>query len=170
MGEGGYRYGDANPIRRVMRSSGAWPGASWLYARTLHHLDRAVWRLSGERATFVSWVTGMPIVLLTTTGAKSGARRTLPLVAIPADDKLIVVASNYGQPRNPAWYHNLKAHPKVIATFDGASREMTARVLEGEERERWYERGVDIYPGWVEYRRRTAAHRQIPVIELSPAR
>jgi deazaflavin-dependent oxidoreductase (nitroreductase family) len=151
-----------------MRRSGEWPGMWWVYARTLHHLDAVVYRLTRGRATFVSWVTGMPIVLLTTTGRKSGRPRTLPLVAVAEGDKLIVIASNYGQPRHPAWYHNLKANPRVTATLDDVTREMMARELEGEERERWYERGIEIYPGWISYRRRNAEHRRIPVIELAP--
>jgi len=142
---------------------------SWLYARTLHHLDRWVYRATRGRTTFVSWVTGLPVVLLTTTGAKSGRRHTLPLVAIPNEDRLVVIASNYGQRRNPAWYHNLKANPSATATLDGVARVMTARELEGEQRDHWYERGIECYPGWVAYRKRTAPYRRIPVIELTPA-
>ena len=122
-----YQYDSANPLRRLVRRSGAWPPMSWLYARTLHHLDRWVYRGTRERTTFVSLVTGLPVVLLTTTGAKSGRRHTLPLVAIPNEDRLIVIASNYGQRRNPAWYHNLKANPSATATLDGVARVMTAR-------------------------------------------
>ncbi len=165
-----YRYDQTNRIRRLMRRSGEWLPLSRLYARILHPLDRAVYRVTRGRGTFTSWVTGMPIVLLTTTGAKSGLRRTLPLVAIPDGERLVVIASNYGQRRNPAWYRNLKATPTATATLDGATREMTARELEGEERERWYRVGVECYPGWVRYRERTAPYRQIPVIELTPTR
>jgi len=96
-----YQYDSANPLRRVMRRSGEWPPMSWLYARTLHHVDRWVYRATRGRATFVSWVTGMPVVLLTTTGAKSGRRHTLPLVAIPNEDRLVVIASNYGSVATP---------------------------------------------------------------------
>jgi deazaflavin-dependent oxidoreductase (nitroreductase family) len=151
-----------------MRRSGAWPGVRQFYVHTLHHLDRITFRLTRGRATFVSWITGMPIVFLTTTGRRSGLPCTVPLVAIPDGDLLVVIASNYGQRHHPGWYHNLKANPRVTATLDGVAREMTARELEGEERDRWYERGIDIYPGWISYRRRTAAHRLIPVIELRP--
>jgi deazaflavin-dependent oxidoreductase (nitroreductase family) len=163
-----YAFRQANWPRRLMRLSGAVPPISWLYARTLHHLDRAVYRLTKGRATFVSWVTGLPIVMLTTTGAKSGVEHTLPLVALPDGDQMIVIASNYGQERNPAWYHNLRANPTAKIEFEGRTREVTARVLEGEERERHYTRGIEIYPGWTQYRKR-AANRQIPVIELTPA-
>jgi len=151
----------------MVRITAAWRPMSWLYARTLHHIDRAVYRLSGGRATFASWVAGLPIVMLTTTGAKSGRRRTLPLVALPDGDNLVVIASNYGQHGNPAWYHNLRANSTATVAFECVTREMRASELTGEERERHYTRGIEIYPGWTTYRKR-AAHRQIPVLELSP--
>jgi deazaflavin-dependent oxidoreductase (nitroreductase family) len=164
-----YGYQQANPFWRLMRRSGAWPGVRQFYVHTLHHLDRLTYRITRGRSTLVSLVTGLPIMFLTTTGRRSGIPRTLPLVAIPGGDTMIVIASNYGQREHPAWYHNLKANPRVTATLDGVTREMAARELDGEERDRWYERGIEIYPGWISYRRRTAAHRLIPVIELRPA-
>jgi deazaflavin-dependent oxidoreductase (nitroreductase family) len=163
-----YAFREANPFRRIVRVSAGWRPMSWFYARTLHHIDRAVYRLTRGRATFVSWVAGLPIVMLTTTGAKSGRLHTLPLVALVEDDRLVVIASNYGQYRNPSWYYNLRAHPAATVKFEGATRQVVARELEGEERERHYARGIEIYPGWREYRER-ASHRRIPVIELTPA-
>ncbi|MGH2824236.1 MAG: nitroreductase family deazaflavin-dependent oxidoreductase [Thermoleophilaceae bacterium] len=162
-----YEYRQANPVRRVVRGTASWPPISWFYARTLHHIDRLVYRLTRGRATFVSWVAGLPIVMLTTTGAKSGRLHTLPLVALPEGDRLVVIASNYGQYRNPAWYHNLRANPRTIIAFEGVTREVMARELEGDERERHYARGIEIYPGWTQYRKR-ASHRRIPVMELTP--
>ena len=88
------------------------------------------------------------------------------MLALPAGEgKFVVIASNYGQRDNPSWYHNLRAHPRARVLFDGETRDMVACELDGEERERWYERGIEIYPGWVQYRKR--APRKIPVIELS---
>jgi deazaflavin-dependent oxidoreductase (nitroreductase family) len=162
-----YEHRQANPVRRVARVTAAWGPVSWFHARTLHHIDRAVYRLTRGRATFASWVAGLPIVMLTTTGAKSGRRHTLPLVALPDGDRLVVIASNYGQERNPAWYHNLRADPRATICFEGVTREVVARELEGEERARHYERGIEIYPGWTTYRER-AEHRRIPVLELTP--
>jgi len=162
-----YGFRQANLLRRTVRATAAWPPVSWLYARTLHHLDRFVYRLTGGRATFVSWVAGLPVVMLTTTGAKSGRRHTLPLVGLPDGERMVVIASNYGQERNPGWYYNLCANPRATIEFEGTTREVTARELEGEEREREYARGIEIYPGWTEYRKR-AAHRRIPVMELTP--
>jgi deazaflavin-dependent oxidoreductase (nitroreductase family) len=162
-----YGHRQANRFRRVVRVTAAWGPISWFYARTLHHIDRIVFRASRGRATFVSWVAGLPIVMLTTTGAKSGRRHTLPLVALPEGDRLVVIGSNYGQERNPAWYYNLRANPRATVSFEGVAREVVARELEGEERDRHYERGIEIYPGWTTYRTR-AAHRRIPVLELTP--
>jgi deazaflavin-dependent oxidoreductase (nitroreductase family) len=79
----------------------------------------------------------------------------------------VVIASNYGQERNPAWYYNLKANPQATVCFEGISREVVARELDGDERERHYARGIEIYPGWTQYKKR-ASHRQIPVLELTP--
>lgn len=161
-----YRHADANPLRRALRRSAGWRPLSWLYARTLHLIDREVFRLTRGRATFTSWLADLPVAWLTTTGAKSGVQRTSPVLAIPAGDgRLVVIASNYGQKNNPAWYHNLVANPRAGILFDGAERELVARELEGDERAHWYDRGIEIYPGWVQFRKR--APRTIPVIELS---
>jgi deazaflavin-dependent oxidoreductase (nitroreductase family) len=157
----------ANPFRRLVRGTAAWKPLSLLYGRTLHHMDHAVYRLTRRRATFASWVAGLPIVMLTTTGRKSGRRCTSPLVALPDGDRLVVIASNYGRPRNPAWYHNLCADPRATVCFEGVTREMVARELDGDERERHYARGIEIYPGWTQYRKR-AGDRRIPVLELTP--
>ena len=163
-----YRHEQANWPRRVVRLSGTVPPITWFYARALHHIDGLFYRASRGRATFTSLVAGLPIMMLTTTGARSGRRRTLPVVGVPHNGSVVVIASNYGQDHNPAWYYNLRAHPRASILFEGERREVVASELSGAEREHWYARGVDIYPGWAEYRKR-AAHREIPVIELRPA-
>ena len=162
-----YEHRAANPLQRMIRVTAAWKPLSLFYSRTLHHMDRLVYRLTRGRATFVSWVGGLPIVMLTTTGCKSGRRHTLPLVALPEGERLVVIASNYGQSRNPGWYHNLRADPRATVCFEGVTRDLVARELEGDDRERHYARGIEIYPGWTTYRKR--AQRRIPVLELTPA-
>jgi deazaflavin-dependent oxidoreductase (nitroreductase family) len=162
-----YEHRRANLFRRIVRVTAGWKPLSLFYARTLHHIDRVVFRATRGRATFVSWVAGLPVVMLTTTGAKSGRRHTCPLVALPDGDRMVVIASNYGQERNPAWYHNLRANPAATVYFEGVTRQVVARELEGEARYRHYERGIEVYPGWTQYRKR-AAHRRIPVLELTP--
>jgi deazaflavin-dependent oxidoreductase (nitroreductase family) len=122
-----YEHRRANPFRRAVRVTAGWKPLSLFYARTLHHIDRVVYRVTRGHSTFVSWVTGMPVVMLTTTGAKSGRRHTCPLVALPEGDRMVVIASNYGQHRNPAWYHNLCANPRAMIRFEGVTQEVVAR-------------------------------------------
>jgi deazaflavin-dependent oxidoreductase (nitroreductase family) len=160
-------YEQAGGLRRLVRRASATAPASWLLARTLHHVDRLVYRVTGGSSTFSSWVSGLPVVMLTTTGARSGRRRTIPVLGLPDGDGLVVIASNFGQRHHPAWYHNLRAHPRASVTVRGVTREVEAHELTGEEWERCFQRGVEIHPGWVRYRRR-AANRRIPVIMLDP--
>jgi deazaflavin-dependent oxidoreductase (nitroreductase family) len=163
-----YQHAEANVFKRAIRRSAGWKPLSLFYARTLHLIDRGVFKLSRGRTTFSAWLAGLPVAWLTTTGAKSGVERTSPVLAIPCGDgRLVVIASNYGQRHNPSWYHNLRANPRTRILFDGDELEMVARELEGDERAHWYEQGIDIYPGWVQYRKRSP--RQIPVIELKAA-
>jgi deazaflavin-dependent oxidoreductase (nitroreductase family) len=162
-----YRYADANAIQRMARRTAGWRPVSWLYARALHHIDRATYRLTGGRAMFSSVVSGLPVVLLTTRGARTGVERTLPLLGIPDGDAVIVVGSNYGQRRDPAWAFNLRANPAVRARIDGRERELVARELTGAERDAAYERDCEVYPARMAYRRR-AAPRVIPLFRLEP--
>ena len=138
-----------------------------LLALTMHHLDRLVLRLSNGRFTAATLLTGLQILNLTTTGAKSGQPRTVPLVAIPhSENRLIVIASNWGQARHPAWYHNLMAHPQVTVTRDGRSQPYLAREATGAERDACWQAALQTYPGYAAYKQRT--ERQIPVIVLTP--
>jgi deazaflavin-dependent oxidoreductase (nitroreductase family) len=140
---------------------------SFVPARLLPRLDRGVFRLSRGRTTFSAWVSGLPIVMLTTTGARTGQPHTLPVLGLPDGDRLVVIASNFGRPQHPGWYYNLRARPYAMVTWSGSAVEMRARELTGEERQRYLTRSHQAYPWWEQYHRR-AAPRQIPVIMLEP--
>jgi deazaflavin-dependent oxidoreductase (nitroreductase family) len=107
---------------------------------------------------------GRPLLLLTTTGAKSGQRRTTPMMYVPDGDRLIVIASNVGAPAHPAWYHNLVAHPDVNVEVGTETYEATAIVTTGEERHQLWTRIVESYPFFTEHQAKTT--RQIPLIAL----
>jgi deazaflavin-dependent oxidoreductase (nitroreductase family) len=107
---------------------------------------------------------GAPVVLLTTTGARSGAVRTNPLVYLPDGDRIIVFASKGGAPTNPAWYHNLKAHPIVTVEVGRETKQLRAVEVTGEERDRLYAEQARRFPGFAEYEAKT--ERRIPVIAL----
>ena len=153
---------------RAVRSLAGTAVVARVYAPTLHLLDKAVHRVTGGRTTFASLVAGLPVFLLTTTGARTGAPRTWPLVAVPAGGRLAVIATNWGSRHHPAWYHNLRSDPHALAVVEGVAVPVRAREVEGEERDRLWRMGVQIYPGWAAYERR-AAPRRIPVLVLEAA-
>jgi deazaflavin-dependent oxidoreductase (nitroreductase family) len=107
---------------------------------------------------------GRPVLILTTTGAKSGERRETPLAYTRDGDDIVIVASMGGAPRNPAWYHNLVANPRVTVELGGETFQAEARVTDPEERRRLYDRHAEVFPGFREYEAKTS--RQIPVIVL----
>ena len=106
-----------------------------------------------------------PLLLLTTTGAKSGKRYTTPLMYIPDGDHLIIIASNAGATKHPDWYHNLLAHPEVTVEFGIDTYSTAARVIEGTERQQLWKRIAERYPFFVDHQ--TKITREIPLIALS---
>lgn len=107
---------------------------------------------------------GAPMILLTTTGAKSGQPRTAPLVYRADGDRTFVFASKAGAPTHPDWYHNILANPTVSAEIGSETFEATAKVLEGDERDAVYAAQAEQMPGFAEYQQNTT--RVIPVVEL----
>ena len=103
-------FEDANAFHRTMRAFAAMKAGRVLFRPTAHHLDQLVSKLTGGKRTFAGIVAGLPSVILTTTGAKSGKPRTVALLGIPHPEGVAVVAANYGGAKHPAWYHNLKAN------------------------------------------------------------
>jgi deazaflavin-dependent oxidoreductase (nitroreductase family) len=107
---------------------------------------------------------GRPLLLLTTTGAKSGLRRTAPMMYVPDGDRLLVIASNAGAPAHPDWYRNLLAHPEVTVEVGADKFDSRAVVLEGMERQQLWDRIVASYPFFIEHQAKIT--REIPVIAL----
>ncbi|HLH63241.1 MAG TPA: nitroreductase family deazaflavin-dependent oxidoreductase [Ktedonobacteraceae bacterium] len=107
---------------------------------------------------------GRPLLLLTTTGAKSGQPRTRPVMYMRNGDRLFVFASKGGAPTNPDWYRNLLVHPEVTVEVDGETYDATATPITGEERDRIYAQWAEMYPQFSEYQKKTT--RKIPVIAL----
>jgi deazaflavin-dependent oxidoreductase (nitroreductase family) len=105
-----------------------------------------------------------PLLLLTTTGAKSGREQTTPVVYTRDGDDLVVIASKGGAPSHPAWYHNLVAHPDVVVELPGETIKAHARVATGDERDRLFKAQADIMPAFNDYQQKT--DRVIPVVVL----
>lgn len=126
----------------------------------------AEFEASGGTRANTLWDTGDPIVVVTSTGAKSGVVRKNPVIRVTRDGLYLAVASLGGGPVHPSWYYNLLAHP-VVQLQDGPDkREYRARVLAGEERAEWWEYAVQTWPTYGEYQMQTS--RQIPVFLLEP--
>jgi deazaflavin-dependent oxidoreductase (nitroreductase family) len=160
-------FADANLVHRSVRRFAATGPGSWLFARTLHHLDRFVYRASGQRTTLAAVLSGLPVVMLTSTGAKSGRQTTVPLLGFEDGDAVILIASNYGQAHHPAWLHNLRAHPQARIAVRGVARDVVAEEVASPERERYLAFAAVAYPGYRRYEQR-AAPRRISVFRLIP--
>lgn len=126
-------------------------------------LDPPLLRVTGGR---VSSVYPVPVMLLTTTGRKSGQPRTLPLLYITDGERLMLIASNYGGTSHPAWYRNLTANPQVEVLAGKRSGTYTAsEITDPDERDRGWERALDQYAGYADYEVRSG-DRTIPLIRL----
>ena len=166
--EGAFAYERANQVQRFLRRFAASGPGAWLFARVAPHLDRPIHRFTRGRHTLGSLITGLPVVMLTTTGARSGEPRTVPVLGIPVSDGVAVIASNWGQRRNPAWFHNLRAHPEAQVVSERMRRPVRAVEAEGERRAEIWQQALRVYPGFAQYERR-APHRRISVFVLEPA-
>jgi deazaflavin-dependent oxidoreductase (nitroreductase family) len=161
-----FAFERANAVQRGMRRLAASGPGSWFFARVLHHVDRPLFRLTRGRATFGSLVSGLPVVMLTTTGARSGKPRTVPVLGLPTADGLAVIGSNWGRPGPPAWDRNLRAQPAASVAIGRHRRPVRAVEADGERRERIWRAGLAIYPGFSQYAARAAGrHFSIYVLE-----
>ena len=120
----------------------------------------------GTRATTLR-DTGMPVVIVTSRGARSGKLRKNPVMRVEHDGCDLAVGSQGGAPTHPSWVHNLRADPHVELQDGATKRDMTAREIDGDERALWWDRAVAAYPPYADYQRRT--DRLIPVFVLEPS-
>jgi F420H(2)-dependent quinone reductase len=108
---------------------------------------------------------GKPVILLTTIGAKTGKLRKTPLMRVEHNGEYAVVASLGGAPKNPVWYYNIKAHPRVELQDGGETHDYDAREVLGDEKAPWWDRCVQAWPDYANYQKKT--ERQIPVFVLT---
>lgn len=160
-------YAEANPLQRAIRSvASSGPGA-WLFVRLARHADAGVLAATRGRRSLSGLLAGIPTLQLTTRGARSGRQRTTTLLGLPTEGGIAVIASNFGQKKHPAWFHNLKANPHCEVTVGGVSHDCRAVEVDGGRRARIWHQGLSMYPGWTEYEKRNA-NREIAVFVLEP--
>lgn len=108
---------------------------------------------------------GAPLLLLHSTGAKTGAERISPLMYLPDGDRYVIFASKAGSDTNPAWYHNVKANPNTTIEVGDETVAVLAEEVTGEERDRLYRTQAELHPGFADYEKKTT--RLIPVVTLT---
>ncbi|MHC3467233.1 nitroreductase family deazaflavin-dependent oxidoreductase [Streptomyces sp. 7R007] len=111
--------------------------------------------------------TGLPVIVLTSRGARSGKIRKTPLMRVEHEGRYAVVASQGGAPKHPTWYHNLKSDPHVELQDGPVKKDFVAREVTGAEKDEWWQRAVAAYPPYADYQKKT--DREIPVFVLEPA-
>ena len=150
------------PVEKLVASK----AGGWFFEHVATPVDRVL--IPATRGRLRMSLT-MPSGVLIVRGARSGTERSLPLLYIPLDGgRIALVASNFGKPRNPAWFHNLRANPDCRFSAKGGERAYRARLIEGAERDELWKRAIRQYAGWITYQER-ASDREIPVFVLDPA-
>jgi F420H(2)-dependent quinone reductase len=146
-----------------MAIKGEYQPSSWEWVRD----QVAEYEASGGERANTLRDTGLPVIIVTTRGNKSGKVRKMALMRVEHDGEYALVASMGGAPQNPVWYYNLKAHPDEVTIQDGP-RPFDVEVLEldGDDREQWWKRAVAAYPPYAEYQEKT--ERRIPVFVATP--
>ncbi|HEX2994240.1 MAG TPA: nitroreductase/quinone reductase family protein [Anaerolineales bacterium] len=153
-----------NFLQRLIHRFVMWRPVTALFAPRVHQVDKAAAKLTKGKYT-VSEFLGWDIIQLTTTGAKTGQPRTMPLIGLIDGERIALIASSFGRQHNPAWYYNLKKYPECTVQWRGKTGTFVARETAGEEYKKYWEWAVTVYAGYEKYRER-AAHRHIPVMVL----
>lgn len=137
-----------------------------IMSRTLHRIDLFLMGVTGGKVSVPGTLGGLPVVRLTTIGAKTGRERTVPLLGIEDDEKWVLIASNWGNENHPSWYYNLRANPEVRLSHDNQTKQYTAREATEEERPKYWEQAKELYPNYESYQQYTGG-RQIPIVVLT---
>ncbi len=153
-----------NPYAGTVRALGRTRAFAWLFSRVLPPIDA---RFARRRRSLTSLGTDFPLCYLTTTGRRTGETRTVPLLYVADGERVVLIASNWGQPNHPAWALNLDANDEARVSIDGVQRSYRSRRATPDEDDRYWREAVAFWPGYDDYRER--ARREIWVFVLEPA-
>jgi deazaflavin-dependent oxidoreductase (nitroreductase family) len=170
----GFTASRPNRAQFGMQRLGMTKAGSWVFQRTLYRIDRPLYRWSRGRITVPGTATGLPVILLTTTGAKSGVARTMPVAGIPDRDvdprNLYVMGTNFAQAKSPAWAINLSAEPRCEVTWrDRTCAACAVPVTDPDEREHAWRQAASYYLGFTAYRERIQ-NRDVKIFRLTLSR
>lgn len=164
----GFRWTPPNPVQRSLQRAASTRAGGWVFQRTLYRVDRPLYRWSGGRLTLPGLATGLPVIMLSTTGAKSGLVRSMPVAAIPLGDDLAVVGTNFAQPRPPGWAFNLAKNPRAAVTWRGTTVSVTATPIPDADMPLVWESAGRVYAGFPKYRERLEGAREVMAFVLTP--
>ena len=153
-----------NPYAGTVRALGRTRAFAWVFSRVLPPIDA---RFARRRRSLTSLGTDFPACYLTTTGRRTGAERTVPLLYVADGDRVVLIASNWGQPNHPAWALNLDADPKARVSVDGVERPYRARRATSDEESRYWREAVAFWPGYTDYRARASREIRMFVLDLA---
>ncbi|WP_377643511.1 nitroreductase family deazaflavin-dependent oxidoreductase [Oryzobacter terrae] len=163
-----YAIPGSTALHRGVRAVASTRQGAWTLARVLPALDRLVARLTHGRTTLVEQLAGLPVLVVTTTGRRTGLPRPAQLVGIPVDDEIALLGTNFGQSGTPTWVLNLEADPRATVTHRGATAEVVARPATDAERTRILALAGRVYVGYPKYLRRVT-DRRVRVLVLERA-
>jgi deazaflavin-dependent oxidoreductase (nitroreductase family) len=159
VAELGYTHRRGNAFQRVLQAFASTRAGGWFFSKTLARLDRAADRLTKGRVDLPQVLAGLPSLVLTTTGRRSGQPRSTHLIAVPIGDTLALLGTNFGQPHTPAWVLNLEAEPRARVTYRDVSRAVVARPATDPERAQILANSSGVYGGYQKYQQRITGRR-----------
>jgi deazaflavin-dependent oxidoreductase (nitroreductase family) len=162
----GYRYPRPNRLQRLVQGFASSRFGARLTPKTLVPLDRWTTRLTHGRVSLPLALAALPVITLVTTGRTSGLPRQHHLLAIPHQDDLALIGTNFGQPAVPAWTRNLEANPNAIVCYGSLSRNVSARPATPAERTDILAAAASTFPGAARYEQRLEGRRPLPVLVL----
>jgi deazaflavin-dependent oxidoreductase (nitroreductase family) len=163
-----YELPHPNGFQRAMWRVTSSRAGAWLFARVSHHLDRFFLKVSGGRWTLARVLAGIPVITLVTIGARSGQRRSTPLLGVPLGDDLAVIGTRFGQHGTPGWYFNLRKQPSAEVVCNTRTVAVVARKAEGKEWQDAWDGARRLYSGYEAYARRIT-DRTIHIMVLAAA-
>lgn len=163
-----YQHRPPNRFQRVVQKFASTRFGAWTFSKLLRHIDDALTKVTRGRHSAPGVLAGLHVLDLTTTGRKSGVRRSTHLISIPVDDTLALLGTNFGQKSTPAWVLNLEADPHASVRFRDRELAVVARPATETERATVMANSAGIYGGYLKYQQRIAG-RTVRVFVLEPA-
>ena len=164
----GYHVPRPTALHRATQAVASTRPGAWVFARSLRRADDLIGRVTRGRTSAPEVLAGLPVIDVTTTGRKSGLRRTSHLIAVPYADTLALLGTNFGRPATPAWVLNLEADPRATLRHHGVTLEVRARPATESEREAVLAGSAAVYGGYLKYQARIT-RRRLRIFIIEPA-